>query len=201
MQDEITYTITTNDKTKTFLATALTAPTPQALLEYVTEAVNTEMTYWSNILVKSNVLINGTNSTYEATEYCLQALDRENNALENMTRAIEAEHNALWSDASINYARAQFELNLALSDWTFALSEIAHDSAFDTYIATATERAEHKEAQAPTRTSYADLLEISPLLYHAYLSIDRLHSLGLSLVRYQMHHLNTHLLETQQQQA
>lgn len=203
MQNETTYTIITDDNTKTFLATALTSPTPQTLLECVTEAVNTEMAYWSNILATSNTLTNNSSivTTYNTIQHCLQALKHENSALKDMKHAIEAEHQALWSDASVNYARAQSDLQSALFDWTLALHEIAQDSAFDTYIATAAERAEHKQAQAPTRTSYTDLLEISPMLHHAYLSIDRLHSLGLSLVQYQMHHLNTHLLEAQQQQA
>jgi hypothetical protein len=194
------YSITTDNNT--FLGTALTAVTPQELLEEANAALKAEMTYWSNLLLIATDNI----GMFKTIQHCLEGLEREAKAMKDVTSAIQAEQSGLCADASVYYARAQSDLQLALSSWHFAIADVADDSPFDIYMPTSAERKQYEEqkmsaGKLPTRTSYAAMQEISPMLHHVYLSMDRVYCLGLSLTQYQMRHLTTYLIEAKQQQA
>lgn len=194
------YSIT--EKNTSFLGTALTATTAQELLDQLSEAVKQEMTYWTNLLTEAPDRMN----MYKWVKYCLSALDHESRAAKEIANAILAEATGLVAEASVYYARAHSDLRSALSDLHFAIPEIADDTPFNTYMATTADRKEYEEAgypkpKQPTRVSYADLLEISPLLHRIYISIDRVHCLALSITQFQMAHLTTYLIEAEHSSA
>ncbi|MGH2478565.1 MAG: hypothetical protein ACRDHW_02770 [Ktedonobacteraceae bacterium] len=189
-------------KNTSFLSTALTASSAQELLDQLQEAAKQEMAYWTGLLSEAPDRV----KMYKLIQHCMSALNHESSAAKEIANAIQAEASGLIAEASVYYHRAHSDLGFAFSDWHFAVPEVADDSPFDTYMPTTAERKQYEKdgyprQKQPTRISYTDLLEISPMLHHIYVSMDRVHCLGLSLTQFQMAHLSTCLIEAEHRSA
>jgi hypothetical protein len=170
---------------------------PQFSPTRLLENVQAEIVYWTRLLATSPAgaafLL-----TLESVSEVVDALQKESEALTDLSKAVEAQESGWWADASNYYTRATSDLRFALSDWCSALCKIGDDTPFDHYYGTRAEREKHQQSEPPRR-SLAEMQQVSLYLARAYQNLDRLFCLGVEVTQRQMLCLTRYLAEAEAQ--
>jgi hypothetical protein len=171
---------------------------PQFSIGNLQADIQAEAEYWMTMLPGSD----GKSflQVFESVQHVFDALKHEGNALKDAEKALDAHKQAEWGEASKYYASALSDLHFAISDWNFVIHEVGDDSPFDPYYPSKAER-EKNNTEEPPRASYADMCEISPLLFRIFHNIDRLFCVGQELVQRQMTCLTVYMREAESQHA
>ncbi len=180
-----------------FLAT-LREEQPPFTVEFLAGVVQQETAYWTTLATTAPT---GTAflHAFEQAQAALEALKKESRACLNLEQALLAHEALAWADAHVWYQRAISELQYAFRDWGFALGTLTHDTPFD-HCWTAAERTRHG-IEAPSQTTYTQLLPLTPLLFRAFRSMDRLCCLLMELTQRLAHCLSQSMAEAEKREA
>src|SRR5258708_4261188 len=181
---------------RSYFSTLLDAQ-PQFSAERLTEIVQTEILFWTNLLTTASAGP-AFEMTFDNIEHAVDALRHESEAIKDVAKALQAHEAEAWADASNYYTRAVSDLYFAMSDWGFALGQIGDDTPFDHYRGTTEERKKHKTSEPP-RASLEDMQQCSPYLMRCYQNMDRVCTINLELVQRQMTCLTNYMVAAEAQ--
>lgn len=194
MNDHLKLEISTHPD-RTYLATLLDSH-PQFSVDNLQAEVQTEAEYWMTMFSSSD----GKSflQVFESVTHIFDALKDEGDALKIVERALLAHKQADWGEASKYYGNAIGDLSSAVTDWRFAIHQIADDTPFDPYYPSRAEWEKHN-IEEPPRSSYEEMREVSPLLFRILHNLDRVCCVMQELVQRQMTCLTNYMqaFETQ----
>lgn len=182
---------------RTFFATLMNSQ-PQFSIDYLNSEVQTEAEHWMASFSGSD----GKSflEVFKSVEHVFDALKHEGSSLKDVEKAITAHKQGEWGEASKYYGNALSDLHFAVSDWEFAIHEIADDTPFDPYYPSRAEREKHN-VEEPPRASYEDMREVAPMLFRIFRNLDRMFCVGQELIQRQITCLTIHMQELEAQQA
>jgi hypothetical protein len=183
---------------RTFFATLLNSQ-PQFSADNLIAEIQAETEYWITRLANPK---NGTTflQALEGIRHVFDALKHEDKALKDVAKGIAAQGKGEWAEAATYYCKATSDIHFALSDWGFAIHELADDTPFDQYYPTKELRAEHN-IEDPPRASYADMCEVAPDLYRLYRNFDRVFCIGQELTQRQFTCLTNYMQAAEKRQV
>lgn len=182
---------------RSYLSTLL-ASRPQFLASNLSAELQAETERWMPLL--STASAETFLQTFEGIKYVFDALKHESRALTDIEKAIVAQGKHEWAEAGTFYGKAVSDLHFALSDWTFAIGQIADDSPFDPYYPTKAERAQHG-VEDPPRSSYKEMCGTSASLFQIYRNLDRVFCIGQEIAQRQITCLTNYMQEAEGRDA
>lgn len=182
---------------RTYIATLL-ASRPQFSPDHLITEVQAETAYWMSLLTEADS--DAFLQTFEGVRHAFEALKHEASALKDVERALAAHGKGEWAEAGVFYYKAISDLHFAISDWTFAIHEVADDTPFDPYYANKEERKKHN-IEDPPRSSYEDMREVSPHLFRLYRNLERVFCIGQELMQRQITCLTSYMHLAEEQEA
>ena len=176
----------------------LVASQPQFSSANLIAEVRAETEYWMQYLSSASPTMFLQSLTN--VQHIFDALNHESNALKDVENAIVAHGKREWSEASVLYANAASDLHSAISDWQFAMHEVADDSPFDVYYPTQAQR-KKRGIEDPPRASFEEMSEISTSLFRLYRNLDRVFCICQELTQRQISCLMQYMQAAEEQNA
>jgi hypothetical protein len=180
-----------------FLAT-LREEQPPFTVEFLASIVQRETAYWTTLATTAPTGIAFLHA-FEQAQAAIEALKKESRACLDLEQALQAHEARAWADAHVWYQRVINELQYAFRDWIFALGTLTHDTPFD-HCWTAAERTRHG-VEMPSQMTYTQLLPLTPFLFRASRSMDRLCCLLIEMTQRLAHCLSQSLAEAEKREA
>jgi hypothetical protein len=188
---------------RTFFATLLNSQ-PQFSADNLIATVQAETEYW---MMYFTSIKNGKEflQTFGGIHHVFDALKHETDALKDLEKALQLHSQGNWADAHKHYCSALMDLHFGFSEWRFAIGKIADETHFDPYHTTAEDRKRHAQqghtVEEPARASYADMQQVSPMLFRLYQNIDRTFCISQEITQRQITCLSNYMQEAEAQET